>query len=46
MLNVTGEKTANNITVLPSITENRDITKYYKKIKIHGEIKKQMKKKH
>ena len=27
---VTGENAANNITVLPSITENRDIIKYYK----------------
>ena len=27
---VTGDKAANNITVLPLFTENRDITKYYK----------------
>ncbi|WP_296808308.1 hypothetical protein [uncultured Methanobrevibacter sp.] len=26
----TGEKTANNITVIPRITENRDIIKYYR----------------
>ena len=27
---ITGENAANNITILPTITENRDITKYYK----------------
>ena len=27
---VTGEKTANNITVIPRIVENKDITKYFK----------------
>ena len=27
---VTGENAANNITILPTITENRDITKYYR----------------
>ena len=27
---VTGDKTSNNITVLPLLTENKDITKYYR----------------
>ncbi|WP_407414705.1 Ig-like domain repeat protein [Methanobrevibacter sp.] len=27
---VTGDRTANNITVLPLLTENKDITKYYR----------------
>ena len=30
MNDVTGERTANNITVLSRITENKDITKYYR----------------